>query len=85
MRRLSIDISQEQHQQIKAIAVLQGKTIRELVLDKVFDSKDESTPWQELMSLLDKRIDEAEQQGGISTKTPDQIAAEVIQRNRTSE
>ena len=31
--RLSVDVSPEEHRQIKAFAALQGKTIREFVLD----------------------------------------------------
>ncbi len=81
--RLSIEISTEQHCQIKAMAALKGKTIKDLVLEKIFDkAKGTDTAWEELMSFLDKRIAHAEN-GGISTKTPNQIAKEVLRRNKT--
>jgi hypothetical protein len=65
------------------MAALQGKTIRELVLDKLFmrDGEDENT-WQEFKMLLDKRV-EAAGAGSISEKNPEQIARHVIQRNKT--
>jgi hypothetical protein len=84
MQRLSIDLSVEQHKRIKAMAVVQGKTIKDLVLGKIFDeSADDDTAWQELLSFLDDRISEVEQ-GGISTKTPDQIAETVLLRHKNS-
>ena len=84
MQRLSIDLSSEQHKRIKAMAVVQGKTIKDLVLGKIFgDSAGDDTAWQELLSLLDDRISEVEQ-GGISSNTPDQIAETVLRRNKNS-
>ena len=84
MQRLSIDLSVEQHKRIKAMAVVQGKTIKDLVLGKIFDeSSDDDTAWKELLSLLDDRISEVEQ-GGISTKTLDQIAETVLLRHKNS-
>ena len=79
--RLSIEISSEQHQQIKAMAALQGKSIKDLVLEKLFgDSEEEDQVWNELMAFLRERIAHAES-GGISDKTPDQIATDVLKRN----
>ncbi len=83
MQRLSIDLSAEQHKRIKAMAVVQGKTIKDLVLGKIFAESEDDTAWQELLSLLDDRISEVEQ-GGISTKTPDQIAETVLLRQKNS-
>lgn len=36
MTRLSIDLSAEEHQNIKVMASLEGKKIKEFVLDKIF-------------------------------------------------
>ena len=36
MSRLTIDISDQQHQNLKALAALQGKTIRQYTLERLF-------------------------------------------------
>ena len=79
--RLSIEISTEQHYQIKAMAALHGKTIRDLVLERVFGDDKDDAAWEELMSFLDKRIAHAEN-GGVSTKTLNQIAEGILQRHK---
>jgi uncharacterized protein (DUF1778 family) len=38
MRRLSIEITLEQHQKLKAIAALRGKSIKDYVLERVLPS-----------------------------------------------
>ena len=35
MARLSIEVSEAEHHEIKALAALSGKTIRQFILDKV--------------------------------------------------
>ena len=60
------------------MAALQGKSIKELVLDRIFDVKEEDA-WEELMSLLHDRIMEAKN-GEVSDKTPHQIAQEFLAR-----
>lgn len=80
MSRLTIDISGEQHQQIKALAAMQGKSIKEYVLERLFsDGKpdEEQQAWEELKSLLQERIAAAEQ-GKVSSKTFRQIAEETL-------
>lgn len=78
MSRLSIDISSEQHRKIKAMAVLQGKSIKDLVLDRVLPvGNKENEVWDQLMAILDERIEEADK-GGITNKTIDEIAQGVL-------
>ena len=62
MSRLVIDVSGDQHQKIKAMAVLQGKTVKDYVLDKLFpkEGTSEDQAWMELAELLMKRIESAE-------------------------
>nr|WP_312609110.1 hypothetical protein [Agrobacterium pusense] len=36
MSRLTIDITDQQHQSLKALAALQGKTIKQYVLERLF-------------------------------------------------
>lgn len=81
MSRLVIDVTGEQHQQIKALASLQGKTIKEFILERVFSDNDENTAWQELEVLLASRIKDAQTQG-ISTKSFEQITQDVIKANK---
>lgn len=84
MSRLSIDLSSEQHQKIKALAVLEGKSIKDLVLDKVFDGSTASDKaMEELLLLLDQRLTRANQ-GSVSTRTPHDIAKAVLERNTKS-
>jgi Antitoxin ParD len=80
MSRLVIDVSGEQHQQIKALAALQGKTIKNFILEKLFtdsNTEDEKEAWEELRELLTSRIDAAET-GGRSEKTMRQIAEDKL-------
>lgn len=36
MSRLSIDLTDQQHQSLKALAALQGKTIRQYAVERLF-------------------------------------------------
>ena len=49
MTRLTIDISGEEKQQIKALAALQGKTLKDYVLDRVLLNTNET---KEINALL---------------------------------
>jgi hypothetical protein len=80
MSRLSIDIDERQHQQIKAMAALQGKTIRDFVVERVLpplptstDEEGDDTPaWQAFRSLMQDRIAEADTDA-ISERTFQEI------------
>jgi hypothetical protein len=80
MSRLSIDISQEQHQQIKALAALQGKSIKDFILGKLFisNNEDEKAAMAELETLLLSRIQEAK----TSSKTIEQITDDVLREDQ---
>jgi hypothetical protein len=57
MSRLTIDITDQQHQNLKALAALQGKTIRQYAVERLFPaSAGEDAAWQELKTLLGQRI-----------------------------
>lgn len=56
MSRLSIDITDKQHQHLKAVAALQGKTIRQYALERLFPAADMDDGWSELTALLRDRI-----------------------------
>lgn len=77
MSRLSIDLTPEQHQKIKAVAALQGKSIKEYVLAQILPtSSDEDMALNELEMLLDERIKSA-RAGKISKKSVEEIFQEV--------
>lgn len=77
MSRLSIDLTPEQHQKIKAVAALQGKSIKEYVLAQILPaSSDEDMALNELETLLDERIKSA-RAGKISKKSVEEIFQEV--------
>lgn len=83
MSRLVIDVSGEQHQKIKAMAVLQGKTVKDYVLGKLFpeEGASEDQSWMELTELLMKRIESAEN-NPPSKKTFDQLTQEIINKKK---
>lgn len=59
MSRLTIDITDHQHQSLKALAALQGKTIKQYALERLFPAQSgDEQAWQELKTLLGQRISE---------------------------
>ncbi len=78
MSRLTIDIDDQQHQNLKAMAALQGKTIKQYALERLFPANaGEDQAWQELQSLLAQRISEG-LTGGVSPQSIDSIVAEAL-------
>lgn len=75
MSRISIDVTDTQHKQLKALAALQGKTIKEFVLANTLGSEKASEDLAELEALLDQRIAETDAKG-VSTKTVEDIFRE---------
>ena len=83
MTRLVINVSGEQHQQIKALAALQGKTLEDYMLEKALpDYQTDDNAMEEFKSLVADRIAsaEAEQEDGRKSKTFDQIFQEVLDK-----
>lgn len=78
MSRLTIDITNQQHQSLKALAALQGKTIKQYTLERLFpvDAGDDHA-WQELETLLRTRID-AGLAGKVSAKSVHAILDEEL-------
>ena len=76
MSRISIDVTPEQHQKLKAIAALQGQTIKEYVLARTLGAlepdSDEEAALAELRALL-----EARREGPLSTSSVDDIIQRV--------
>ncbi len=86
MRRLSIEITPEQHHRLKAVAALRGKSIKDYVLERVLPSASEATitsdeeALRQLEAFLIPRIEAAER-SEISSKSVEQIFNEVIYKH----
>ena len=67
MSRLTIDITDHQHQSLKALAAVQGKTIRQYAIERLFPSQaDSDQAWLELKALLERRIGNGLTGGGLT-------------------
>ncbi len=83
MSRISIDVTAEEHKKLKALAALQGKSIKEFVLASTLGAQNDGALAQdlaELEAILDKRLQTA-RAGGGSQRTVgailDQVKREV--------
>ena len=82
MSRLTIDITDQQHQSLKALAALQGKTIKQYALERLFPGDaDAERAWEELKTLMNTRVNEG-LAGRLSTKTVGDILDEEISEGR---
>ena len=76
MSRLSIEVTPEQHQQLKAIAALHGQTLKAYILDRTLPrlppSFSEEETLQRLEAFLRPRIAEAER-GEVVDDSVEQI------------
>jgi hypothetical protein len=78
MSRLTIDITDQQHKNLKALAALQGKTIKQYTLERLFpaDQADDEA-WGELQALLAGRVGEG-LAGKVSAKSINDILDEEM-------
>ena len=82
MSRLTIDITDQQHQSLKALAALQGKTIKQYALERLFPGDaDADQAWQELKKLLGNRINNG-LEGNVSTKSIEDILDDELSGDR---
>lgn len=82
MSRLTIDITDQQHQSLKALAALQGKTIKQYALERLFPGDaDADLAWLELKKLLGNRINNG-LEGKVSTKSIGDILDDELNGNR---
>lgn len=82
MSRLTIDITDQQHQSLKALAALQGKTIKQYAIERLFPSGEGGDQaWEELKTLLGQRI-AAGLAGDVSAKSIDEIVDEEMAMDR---
>lgn len=82
MSRLTIDITDQQHQSLKALAALQGKTIKQYALERLFPGDaDADQAWQELKKILGNRINNG-LEGNVSTKSIGDILDDELSGDR---
>lgn len=82
MSRLTIDMTDHQHQSLKALAALQGKTIKQYAIERLFPGQTgEDQAWQELKALLGQRIAEG-LAGGASAASIEAIVDEELDRKK---
>lgn len=81
MSRISIDVTPQEHQRLKAMAALQGKTIKQFVLASTLGAQEpganEAQALAELEAVLDARIARAEKDGH-SARTLEEVFDEGV-------
>ena len=78
MSRLTIEITDQQHQSIKAMAAYQGKTIKEYTIERLFPQTDaEEAAMQELIDFLKPRLEDARDGNTVNVSVMD-IVEEVL-------
>lgn len=86
MSRISIDVTPKQHQRLKALAALRGKTIKDFVLERTLtpdsNSADEDLALSELETLLDERLNAVDSKG-TSTLTVGEIFQDEYRKSKS--
>lgn len=80
--RLSIEVTPEQHQRLKAVAALRGQSIKDYVLNRVLPN-DEDEALRQLEAFLEPRLKEIDK--GVINKSVQQIFEETHQEMRPSD
>ena len=81
--RLSLEVTPEQHQRLKAVAALRGQSIKDYILNRVLPetpTEDEDEALRQLEAFLEPRIKAA--QAGVVNKSVKQIFEETHQEMR---
>jgi Antitoxin ParD len=80
MSRISIDVTDDEHKKLKALAALRGKSIKHYVLERTLGTgAADDAALQELEELLDNRL-HAAQAGAVSRRTPSEVFAEATRK-----
>ncbi len=71
MSRLSIELTAEEHKKVKAVAAMQGSSIRDYVLKRILPSQGDALALRELDAFLAPRIKDAQSGNVISSSARD--------------
>lgn len=78
MSRLTIDMTEQQHQALKAMAALEGKTIKQYTLERLFSAhQPDHDALDEIRALLAERVEQA-QRGELVQASITEIAAQAF-------
>jgi hypothetical protein len=81
MSRISIDVTDDEHKKLKAMAALRGQSIKDYVIERTLGTDDsENDALMELERMLDNRI-RAAKAGAVSRRKPSEIFAEVARKS----
>jgi uncharacterized protein (DUF1778 family) len=73
MSRISIDVTEDEHKKLKAMAALRGQSIKDFVIERTLGADEtDNDALVELEKLLDRRI-EAAQAGAVSRRTASEV------------
>jgi len=75
MSRISIEVTSKEHQKLKAMAALQGKSVKDFVIERTLGASEDTSEvaaLEELEALLDERVRRA-QNGSVSRRTVREI------------
>jgi uncharacterized protein (DUF1778 family) len=77
---MSIDVTEDEHKKLKAMAALRGQSIKDYVLERTLEADEaDKDALLELEQLLDRRI-KAAQAGAVSCKTASEVFAEATRK-----
>ena len=80
MSRISIDVTEDEHKKLKAMAALRGQSIKDYVLERTLEAGEpDNDALVELEKLLDSRI-RAAQAGAVSRKTASEVFAQAAKK-----
>lgn len=82
MTHLTIDITEQQHRSLEALAASQGKTIGQYAVERLFPAEQGADqPWRELKDALHQRI-AAGLAGEVSRQSVDAIVDDELGPDR---
>ena len=81
MSRIFIDVTEDEHKRLKALAALKGVTVKDFLLRSAFDirEEDEERSLEKLEDFLRVRIQQSEKDG-VSSRSVDEIFNSVCHK-----
>lgn len=83
MSRLTIDMTDQQHQSLEAMAALEGKTVKQYALERLFPAETDERAGTSLRELLNERVVNG-LAGKLSSKTFEEIVEEELTADRST-
>jgi hypothetical protein len=76
MSRIAIDITEDQHKKLKAMAALRGQTIKNYILEQTLGARETDDVLLKLEKLIERRA-QAAKAAALSRKTASDVFAEA--------